>query len=275
MNSDQLIKLSIEKTGQEKLPEIKVLIKKQFNISEIDILLNKTVSYTPLQFEEYLTYLERLKADEPVSYITGEREFYSRSFKVAPGVLIPRPETEHLIEHALSVIKPGMKLLDIGTGSGIIPITLALESDIHITSIDINKEALRIAEENVRQHNISEKVTLINGNLWPESKEKFDTIVSNPPYINQKDYDNLDSTVRNYEPPSALVSGPTGLEIVEKIIEQSPDHLKTGGHLIMEIGYDQAQTVAEMCRKQFDQVTIIKDYSGIERIVSARYGDGT
>lgn len=270
MNSDQLIKFSIEKVGQHKLPEIKVLIKRTFNLSEIDLIINKDKTLDKSLLEEYYTHLERIGNDEPVAYITGEREFFSRSFKVAPGVLIPRPETEHLIEHALSLITPGMKLLDIGTGSGIIPITLALESDIKITSVDISKEALGIASKNVELHKVEDRVTLINGNLFPEGKTEFDIIVSNPPYINEKDYNQLDRCVKDYEPALALVSGPTGLEIVEQIVDRAPAHLKPKGHLIMEIGYDQAQKVAEMCRKHFKKVIIIKDYSGIERIVSAQ-----
>ena len=225
----------------------------------------------PLSFEQqrdYLLLVERRRKGEPIAYLLGTREFYGRIFKVTPDTLIPRHETELLVERVLADWKgrEGLKVLDLGTGSGILAVTLALElqgAEVH--AVDASQAALSIASENANF--LGAKVHIV-GSHWFNSLEceKFDVIVSNPPYIGEND-PHLQKGDVCFEPSSALVSGAEGLDDLTHIIQTAPQHLKAGGRLYLEHGYDQAPRVRALFESLgFQELTVWQDLAGIERV---------
>ena len=253
----------------------------------------------PEEHKKFKELIERRGRREPVSYITGEKEFWSLKFKVSRDTLIPRPETEILVQAVLDIIKypsppplpigerikvRGIKILDIGTGSGNIAVSIAKESpESHVFTVDKSNSALSVAKENAIIHNVAGRITFLKGDLCipfnPPSppfvkggKEGlFDIIVSNPPYIPTGDIEGLMPEVRDWEPRWALDGGKDGLEIVRKIIKDAPLFLKSKGFLAMEIGFGQSEEVSRIISEtdKFHNIKTIKDLSGIERVVTA------
>lgn len=230
---------------------------------------------TPEQAGEYAALIERRRAGQPMAYLTGEREFWSRSFRVAPGVLIPRPETELLIELALAVIPADQPadLLDLGAGSGIIAITLAIErTRSSVAAVEVSPEALAIARANAERFG-AVNLQLVQGDWLAPLRpgERFDLIVSNPPYIAEDDPHLRQGDLR-HEPSLALVSGPAGLTALRGIIDQAREFLKPGGALLLEHGYDQAEPVAMLLRDQgYDPIDHHSDLQRHRRATMARY----
>ena len=232
------------------------------------------------QLSQLKSWVERRGRREPLYYIFGECEFWSMPFKVSPSVLIPRPETELLVDVGLAFLRGASVeaplVLDLCTGSGCVAVSLAKElPTARIYASDMSGDALAIARENAAG-NGQERVEFFRGDLFEAVSDlslngRFDMIVSNPPYIPGADIDGLQAEVAEYEPRAALDGGPDGLDIISRIIEQAPGYLKVGGMLSMEVGLGQAQSVAMIMRDsgRFGQVSIKKDYSGIDRIVSA------
>ncbi len=219
----------------------------------------------------YESLIRRRQKGEPIPYITGTQEFYGRPFRVNQDVLIPRPDTETLIEIVLSLSKkhPIRTLLDMGTGSGCIAITLALElSNTQVTASDISQEALSIARENAAT--LKAPVRFFESD-WFESIHEltlFDVIVSNPPYIHPSDNHLLNLT---YEPASALTDGVDGLKAIEKIIQGAPGHLNRAGFLLLEHGWDQAQAVRSLFNSNlWETPQTIKDLAGNDRVTMSR-----
>lgn len=231
---------------------------------------------TPEQAHNYETLVERRREGWPVAYLTGEREFWSRSFKVAPGVLIPRPDTECLIELALAATPADQPadLLDLGTGSGIIAITLAMERPLaRVVAVDASPDALAIARSNTESIGTA-NLSLLRGDwLAPLTPgDRFDLIVSNPPYIAEDDAHLLQGDLR-HEPRMALSSGPDGLAALRLIIRDARNFLKPGGALLLEHGYEQADAVAELMNSSgYQQITHHRDLQGHRRATMARYG---
>lgn len=227
-------------------------------------------SATIRQFERLI---ERRLAGEPIAYLTGTREFFGRSFKVSEAVLIPRPETEHLVETALSLALPeDAAVIDVGTGSGCIALSLALERPLwQITATDISEEALAVAATNSRRLG-AESVALHAGSLYqPVSGRQFDLIVSNPPYVAPGD-EHLERGDLRFEPNRALEAPDAGLGVIDKLIAGAPDHLEAGGWLVLEHGHDQGGRVRKMMlRAGFDEVRSVRDLAGIERVAVARW----
>ena len=223
---------------------------------------------TELGWIHYGRYLhERLKG-KPTQYITGKQEFYGREFRVTRDVLIPRPETEHLVEACLPRIRPGQKVLDIGTGSGAIAVTLALETDARLYATDVSQAALCVAAQNAQR--LSARVNFVAGDLASCCADAvFDLIASNPPYVPRTDQPVLQREVRDYEPEVALFAGPTGLEIFERIIADAQRVLKSGGWLLMELGYNSLEPVRAMLGGWPD-VTVQHDLAGLPRVIAAR-----
>ena len=220
---------------------------------------------------------------EPVAHILGHREFWSLDFKITPDVLIPRPETEILIETLLKLqaklnaeASTGQvrRLLDIGTGSGIIAVVAAREiTDCRVTATDLSPDALVLARENADTHDVSDQINFIQGDLFAEVPETlYDFIVSNPPYIETKRLPDLMPDVRNFEPTAALDGGVDGLDFYRRIISKASDYLKEGGGLVFEIGETQAEAVSRLlcAEDKYETVNVTKDYSGYDRVVSAR-----
>ncbi|WDQ17923.1 peptide chain release factor N(5)-glutamine methyltransferase [Rhodopirellula sp. P2] len=215
----------------------------------------------------------------PVAQLVGYREFYSISIRVDENVLVPRPETEHLVIEAIDQIKgrlsdrPNPTVLDIGTGSGAIAVAIAKSlPKTQVTAVDISLTALDIAKWNVENLKLSDRVTLLQSDLFDglEPDQTFDVICSNPPYISQSEYDELPTTVREFEPRGALLSGPDGTEIIARLLTDSVQRLNDGGQLIIELSpmiAGACKTLAEQ-NGGYQEIHLIKDLAGHERILS-------
>jgi release factor glutamine methyltransferase len=218
----------------------------------------------------YGRYLhERLKG-KPTQYITGRQEFYGRDFRVTPDVLIPRPETEHLVEAAIARIQPGDVVVDVGTGSGAIAITLALETRVRVFATDISAAALGVAHA----QQFSTGVQFLLSDLTDAFRNhSIDVLVSNPPYVPRTDERGLQREVRDYEPHVALFGGPTGLEIYERLIADAARVLRPGGWLLLELGYNSLDPVRAMLERGWSDITVIPDLAGFPRVLAARVQD--
>ncbi len=222
---------------------------------------------TELAWIHYGRYLhERLKG-KPTQYITGRQEFYGRDFRVTRDVLIPRPETEHLVEAAIARIQPGDVVVDVGTGSGAIAITLALETKARVFATDISAAAISVA----RAQPFSAGVHFLISNLVDAFRDhSIDALVSNPPYVPSTDGPGLQREVRDYEPHVALFAGPTGLEIYERLIADAARVLRPGGWLLLELGYNSLDSVRAMLQRGWTGITVIPDLAGFPRVLAAR-----
>jgi release factor glutamine methyltransferase len=209
----------------------------------------------------------------PAQYITGHQEFWGLDFVVSPAVLIPRPETEHVIETVLPLMQPleHPRIIDIGTGSGCIAIILAKElpqSEVH--AIDISPAALEVARANAARHQLENRIQFRQGDLLEAfARDTFDLVVSNPPYVGDSEEDQVQLEVRKFEPRNAVFAGHTGLEVISRLIPQARRTLKPDGCLVMEISGIIAGGVAELLREWKD-VRFVNDLQGISRVVSAR-----
>lgn len=210
--------------------------------------------------------LDRRLTGEPLAYILGWREFYGRRFKVGPGVLIPRQETETLIEVGATRLADGGSVLDLGTGSGCLAVTLALEAPrCIVTAVDISEEALAIARSNATRLRASVKF-VFSDMFAGLGADRFDLIVSNPPYVALGE--ELPREVGEFEPKEALFAGATGLEFYERLASEAPSHLNSGGRLVMEVGYAQASAVAQLfVESGWRLIEVRCDLSGHERVV--------
>ena len=211
----------------------------------------------------------------PAQYITGHQEFWGMDLIATPAVLIPRPETEHVIETVLAGVgrapsPAAVRLVDVGTGSGCIALALARElpqAEIHAT--DISPAALEIARANAARHQLESRIHFHQTDLLQGLERRFDFVISNPPYVGESEADQVQLEVRKHEPRNAVFAGETGLEVIERLIPQARESLKPGGWLVMEI----SGTIAERVRQllaDWNDVQIAKDLQGIERVVSAR-----
>lgn len=234
----------------------------------------------------FAALLERRFKGEPMQYILGKTEFYGLSFRVTPQVLIPRPETEHLVEAVIeratrmlestseadSGSPPELRIADVGTGSGVIAVTLARElATAQITAIDRSLAALTVARENAALHGVSDRLRLMGGDLLtPVAGERFEIIASNPPYVPARDRTTLAVEVREYEPSMALFAGADGLDIYRRLIPSAAMALVPAGWLVLEIGFGQAASVeALLVESGFQTIQIVADLQGIPRVVCA------
>jgi release factor glutamine methyltransferase len=217
----------------------------------------------------YGRYLhERLKG-KPTQYITGHQEFYGRDFRVTSDVLIPRPETEHLVEAAIARIHPRDLVMDVGTGSGAIATTLALETTAHVFATDISTAALKVAQTNAEH--LSGRVGFLACDLVDAFRDRtINVLVSNPPYVPRTDQPSLQREVRDYEPHVALFGGPTGLEIYERLIAAAARVLRPHGWLLLELGYNSLDPVRAMLEPDWTDIDVIPDLAGFPRVIAAR-----
>lgn len=223
----------------------------------------------------FLELLRRRASREPFQYITGKQEFYGLDFVVTRDVLIPRPETELVVENAIEILRDeeNPSFCEVGAGSGCISISILHEvKTATATGLDVSEKALEIARLNAENNRVSNRLKLeISNVFFALETEIFDLIVSNPPYISSEDIENLQAEVRDFEPLTALTDGANGLSIIEKIIAASPQFLKSGGFLLMEIGYDQSGEVRKMFSTEtWHSLEILPDLQGIPRMVKAR-----
>lgn len=219
---------------------------------------------------EYERVLEKRAEHVPLQYITGEQEFMGMTFKVNSNVLIPRQDTETLVEETLKVIEPQMEVLDLCTGSGCILLSILKNAPtVHGTGSDVSKQALLVAKENAKLHNL--EADWVRGNLFDNVSGQFDVIVSNPPYIAQAEIPTLMPEVAQFEPMQALDGGVDGLDFYRSITEEAPQYLKENGYLFFEIGWDQGQEVQRLMREAgFSDVAVIKDLAGNDRVVKGQ-----
>jgi release factor glutamine methyltransferase len=224
--------------------------------------------------------IERRAAGEPLQYITGRQEFYGLKFEVTPDVLIPRPETELLVEKALELLKECReppRICDVGTGSGCIAVTLLHERKppiARVTGLDISPAALEVAARNAARHNVRERLDLVASDCFAAlggGRARFSMIVSNPPYIAEDTIGELQREVRFFEPRAALTPGADGLSIIRRLLMDAPTFLCPGGHLLLEIGFDQHRAVRELIdTRVWRLLDIYRDLQGIPRIVALR-----
>lgn len=232
--------------------------------------LHEEEEITEEQQKEYEIALKKRTERVPLQYIIGEQEFMGLAFKVNSNVLIPRQDTETLVEEALKVCKSGMQVLDICTGSGCIIISLMKNAPgMTGTASDMSKQALLVAKENGKNHEVD--VEWIRSDLFDNITGKYDLIVSNPPYIPTAEISRLMPEVRDFEPFDALDGREDGLYFYREIIEQSQDYLNSEGYLFMEIGFDQGEAVSALMRENgFTDVEVVKDLAHLDRVVKGK-----
>jgi release factor glutamine methyltransferase len=262
--------------------EAELLLAHVLDMRKEDIIIRPDQELTGPQDEKFQQLVERRCRKEPLAHIVGRREFWSLEFKVNRKVLIPRPETEGVIEHLLNLARDEagervIRILDVGTGSGILAIIAALEfPKARVTAVDNSGDALEIARENALRHQVTEQIEFLKMDFmrdWnlPQS-DFYDCILSNPPYIPSRELEQLMPDVRDYEPRVALDGGPDGLVCYRCIIANAFPYLKPGGHLIFEVGEDQAGPVKQSLQAHggLGEIEILQDLSGRDRVVSTR-----
>ena len=259
-----------------------VLLAHQLHVERVGLYLNFDQPLTETELSSYRSLIKRRVVHEPLQYITGTQEFWSLDFTVDPHVLIPRTETEIVVEQGIALaktLKPkgqGLKILDLGTGCGAIAIALAKEiPDARVRATDISNNALGVARLNALKHGVSDRVSFCRGDLWEPllgGADRFDMIVSNPPYVSIEEYDDLSPEVRDYEPRQALEGREGGMYYIEKIIRGAHNFLNPGGWIILEMAPWQTQNALDIMARtgEYHQETRIKDYSRRYRVVMAQ-----
>ncbi|HEY3990847.1 MAG TPA: peptide chain release factor N(5)-glutamine methyltransferase [Acidobacteriaceae bacterium] len=251
--------------------DAELLLMHTARLTKTELLTHPERELTERQQQHYRAAIARRALHEPVQHIIGTQEFYGRPFIVNRLVLIPRPETEHLVEAALAVRPVPAHILDIGTGSGILAVTLALElQNATVTAADISPAALAVAQHNARALGAEDRIRFVHSDLFAAlADERFDCIVSNPPYVATSE--TLEPEVRDYEPAMALYAGEDGLAIYRRLIPAAFDHLERGGHLLFEIGHGQhAPLRSLLAGSGFQEIHFLDDLQAIPRVVSAR-----
>ncbi|MTI46884.1 MAG: peptide chain release factor N(5)-glutamine methyltransferase [Firmicutes bacterium] len=280
------IKVLEEGNIQNPMLDTQLLLSYALDVDKVYIYTHRDRIIEGETVDNFLSLLNKRKTGYPLQYILGDQEFMGLNFKVGEGVLVPRPDTETLVEWIIEVVKSKEKfnkntinILDIGTGSGAITLSLAYYlENARIYSVDISEKAHKIAKVNTKKLGLESRVTLLKGNLFEPIKElnkdiKFDIIVSNPPYIPSDDIDTLQKEVSKYEPRLALDGGADGLDFYRKIILGSPEYLKNKGVLGFEIGYNQGSDLKRLLEEieGFNNIRIRKDLAGKERAVIANW----
>ena len=255
--------------------ESKVLVIKALSISEEVFYSHPGRGVSEREKRQFHEMVLKRQKGMPLAYVVGEKEFWSLLFQVSPRVLIPRPETELLVEKVVE-LSGGKKevIVDVGTGCGCIAVSLAKEiPGARILATDISDAAIKVARSNASRLQAG-RITFLKGDLFSPLKGlglegKCDFIVSNPPYVSEGQWETLQSDIRSYEPKEALVSGPTGLETMEKLVSGAPEFLKPGGYLCMEMGCGQQDDVLKLFEKEWKGVESFDDLSSIPRLITA------
>ncbi len=255
-----------------------MLLAAALGLDKTGLYLRYGARLEPRAEERFRDFLARRSAGEPVAYITGRKEFWSLDFVVTPAVLVPRPETELLVETALGLAAAASKprILDLGTGSGAIAVSLGREiMAAEIWATDISPQALEIARENAGRNGAAENIRFVAGDLFAPVDERrsfFDLIVSNPPYIRTGEMDSLPRDVRDFEPRAALDGGPDGLDFYRRIINDAPRHLAAGAFVLLEIGADMGEAVARLFAEGgvYGPARLYRDLAGNDRVAVTR-----
>ena len=256
--------------------ETQMMIAKVIEKDRLYIMLNLEEDIDESKVEIIKIMIDKRKSSYPLQYILGEREFWGMDFKVSEGVLIPRQDTEILIEETLKKLKDNkhksnLKGFEIGVGSGIISITLLKEIEtLTMIGVDINDKAIELTKANALKHEVSDRLCILNSNLFEKinKENQFDFIISNPPYIETKVIDSLQEDIKQHEPKLALDGGEDGLDFYRAIIEQSKSYISPEGFIAFEIGYNQGEAVKKIfVENGYPNVTIAKDLAGFDRVV--------
>jgi release factor glutamine methyltransferase len=256
--------------------DAEVLLMRFLRMARVQLCMQPERELSEEEAAGFARWVERRSLGEPVAYILGDKEFWSLRFEVNREVLIPRPETECLIEEVLRFYRPpgeGLRVLDIGTGSGAIGVVLARELPAaRVVATDISPGALAVARRNALSHGVAGRMEFFQGDLFAAVSGDLDIICSNPPYIPEGVYDLLPAGIRNFEPPGALIAGPDGVAFHRKIIREGAHRLKAGGRIFLEIGEGQRDRVAALFREEggYGDIDCRKDYGGVDRVASAR-----
>jgi release factor glutamine methyltransferase len=257
-----------------------LLLSHVLQMKRIELYMHFDKPVEPDKLAELRALVKRTSEHEPYAYLIGRTEFYSMEINVSRDCLIPRPETELLVERAIEFLrtrKAGgtQKICDLCTGSGCIAVAIAKNfPDCKIIATDISDAALAVADINIKKHNLEKKIELLAGDLFAPviaglDETKFDLIASNPPYISESEFEQLDKNVKDHEPRQALYGGADGFDIYRRIIASVPEHLKPDGVLMMEIGYLQGDGIRKLLEPVFSYVKIEKDISDNDRVVIA------
>lgn len=237
----------------------------------LDIYLSYDRPLSEDETNKYRENINRRAKFEPMQYIVGYEEFYGMRFLVTPAVLIPRPETEILVEKAIEIINNNeFSVLDIGTGSGIIPISIAKHCpNAKIFAVDISEDAVKIAQANAMAQDVEGRVLIGKMDILSQNlKQKYNIIISNPPYVQEKEFDSLQNEIKDYEPKIAVTDFEDGFKFYKRIINIAKESLDDNGKLMFEVGLGQAKNVKEIMEKEgFSSVIVLKDFADIDRIV--------
>ena len=271
----EIIKILQDANIDEASVKARIILREVANMSVEDMLLDREVK----DEQKVLDFARKMaQTKAPLQHLLGYWYFMGEKFIVSENTLIPREETEFLVNCAIEKInkinKDTLQVLDIGTGSGCIACMIAKNApQAEVLGVDISSDALQVALENAQKLDLIKKVVFRKSDLFSALREgeKFDVVVSNPPYISEDDYNNLDSTVRDFEPKSALLAKENGLEFYKKIIKQAAKYVNYGGYIAFECGMGQAREICTLLERNGFQVSdVIKDLAGIERVVAAR-----
>jgi len=268
-----------EKGISEPRASAEVLLAHALGISRLDLYLRYDQPLSPEELANFKALVVRRRAGEPTAYITGHKEFWSLDFKVTPAVLIPRPETETLVQAVLEVLTKNLKTenwgLEVGVGSGAVVIALARElPEMSWVALDLSRAALEVARDNARQHQMAPRLHLVQADLLSalRPKARFALLVANLPYVPDPVWQQLPGEIKEFEPQEALRGGEDGLALIRPLARQAHQHLEPGGWLALEVAEGQAQEVKALLEETgaYDRVETVRDYWGIERVVRAR-----
>jgi len=255
-----------------------LLAAKAFGLSRLGLIMQAKDQVEPARLDAFRALVARRGTGEPVAYLLGEKEFFGLAFRVTPDVLIPRPETEGIVEEVqrLFPTEVGLRFADFGTGSGALAVTLAHEFPAaHGLAIDLSSQALRVARQNAATHNVLSRLIFLNADFTRLvlKLSSLDLVVSNPPYVTEDEYCLLSPEVRTFEPQAALVSPEAGLWHLGGLLPVARHALRPGGVLLCELGSGQGAAALELvlnCGQGFENARILKDYAGLDRILAAQ-----
>lgn len=255
-----------------------LLVAHVFGCSRLDLTINRDREPSQKELEEIESLVSRRESGEPIAYILGQKEFYGLDFRLTSDVLIPRPETEHIVEEVENLFTKdsAFTFVDFGTGSGILPVTIcSLFQKAHGVAVDISERALLVARNNAECHSVADRLEFLLGDFTKPlfTKGKFDLVVTNPPYVTEDEFDAASHEVTEFEPTGALVSGADGLDHIRAMVPHIFDVLLEGGYMLMEIGCGQGEAVKKITLEhfgRFGEVRVIKDLAGHDRVIFAR-----
>jgi release factor glutamine methyltransferase len=250
--------------------EAKLLLAFALGKDQTFLIAHDDYVLSEIEEKRFDEFIRRRTQREPLQHITNNQEFYGLDFYVDKNVLIPRPETEMIVENALGILRGNTKFCEVGVGSGCISVAILHElKNVSAVGLDISENALEIAKRNAETHKVLERITLKRSDIFSSlSNEKFDLICSNPPYISVDEIPNLQAEVQQFEPLNALTDGDDGFTIIENLIKNSPQFLKPGGFLLIEIGFGQAERIGGfVSRDVWQKFEILPDLQGILRLI--------